>query len=144
MDKKKQIEEMAKAIQLGGCLDNDSADCDTCPFYQGIIIDGNNNDPHCVDYYTANSLYNAGYRKIPDGAVVLTQEEFDNDYVTKDDRDFWKSRYDILVSKAKLLIAQARKETAREIVSWIRGTKYSSRLWDELDLIAQRYGVEVE
>lgn len=53
---KKMIEEMAKII------DNN----------HGFIVSS---------VETAQALYNAGYRKIPEGAVVLTAEQF-SDYLT--------------------------------------------------------------
>ena len=65
MDKQKQIEEMAKDLAKinGEYLANCPDSCDTCPY-------GNCRGKFAVD------LYNAGYRKIPENAVVLTQEEW--------------------------------------------------------------------
>ena len=60
MDKQKQIEEMARII-LVNC-----GECYTCKYKDEL---------HCADLLSAEELYNAGYRKIPEGAVVLTREE---------------------------------------------------------------------
>ena len=62
MDKQKQIEEMAKDLKqikfnMQGCF---------IPQYVGVHED-----------ITARDLYELGYRKIPEGAVVLTREEYE-------------------------------------------------------------------
>lgn len=61
-DKEKQIEEMAKVVSVN------CGECYTCEF---------NTMPNCIDYLVANELYNAGYRKIDKGSVVLTEEEYE-------------------------------------------------------------------
>ena len=98
-DKEKQIEDMANCKscyeRFGKCPIKDRATC--------------------LDYTRAVCQYEQGYRKIPEGSVVLSKEEFDEDYVTKQDRDYWKNKTEILGNKLK----QARKETAREILEWI-------------------------
>ena len=66
----------------------------------------------CIKKDFFEFLYNAGYRKIPEGSVVLSKEEFDEDYVTKQDRDYWENKTEILENKLK----QARKETAEKIL----------------------------
>ena len=58
MDKQKQIEEMAQCKNFSGTI------CSNCGVKAG-----------CDRYTLAEELYNAGYRKIPEGAVVLTGEE---------------------------------------------------------------------
>ena len=37
------------------------------------------NDRKCTDYKQAEAIYNAGYRVVPDGAVILTPEERDEE-----------------------------------------------------------------
>lgn len=81
----------------------------------------------------AEGLYNAGYRKIPENAVVLTKEEYidlSRNYVTEQ-------------------IEQARKETAREILSKLNALMeqyhYKSTAWRNCaNFIKERYGLEVE
>lgn len=58
MDKQKQVEEMAKVIEQAMAKARRT-------------IGGHNN----IAMFYANMLYNAGYRKIPEDAVVLTGEE---------------------------------------------------------------------
>ncbi len=53
----KQIEEMAKIIVTGcneGC-------CEECKHSEGVLY------PDCVPQFTAEALYNAGYRKQSEG-----------------------------------------------------------------------------
>lgn len=90
MNKQEQIEEMA----VIGCVRNPQAhtaeECSKCDFKQGM----------CNAYRHAEALYNAGYRKIPENAVVLTKEEYidlSRNYVTEQ-------------------IEKTRKETAKEIL----------------------------
>lgn len=67
MTKQEQIEEMA----VIGCIRNPQAhtaeECAKCDFKQG----------QCNAYRHAEKLYNAGYRKIQDGTVVLSREEYE-------------------------------------------------------------------
>jgi hypothetical protein len=58
MDKQKQIDEMARILTL--CPRNTCVGC-------GM---------ECIDYRMAKAIYNADYRKIPEGAVVLTKERY--------------------------------------------------------------------
>ena len=63
--RKQEIEEMAKVL----CI-NDNFVCETCP-----------SENECFNYKHAKQLYDAGYRKIPENAVVLTEEELtERDY----------------------------------------------------------------
>ena len=54
LSREKQIEEIAKIIVTGcneGC-------CEECKHSEGVLY------PDCVPQFTAEALYNAGYRKI--------------------------------------------------------------------------------
>ena len=65
MTKQEQIEEITKLInskEKYPC--EDDVHCENC---------------FCSHKDTAEKLYNAGYRKVPDGAVVLTPEERDDE-----------------------------------------------------------------
>lgn len=67
MDKQKQIEEMAKVLE--------SKHLSMCT-WDSYNDDFNDNYPNeCKKVATA--LYNERYRKIPEGAVVLTREEYE-------------------------------------------------------------------
>ena len=67
MTKQEQIDEMA----VIGCVRNPQAhtaeECAKCDFKQG----------QCNAYRHAERLYSAGYRKIQDGTVVLSREEYE-------------------------------------------------------------------
>lgn len=97
----KQIEEMAKVL----CI-NDNFQCNTCPSLN-----------KCFNYSHAKKLYNALYRKIPEGAVVLTREEYEECEKCKDllkqyvDGELINE--DIFVQQVEDL-KQARKETAEK------------------------------
>ena len=75
MDKQKQIEEMARDFGNAQyrCYE-DSPCCKEC------ILKGD-----CIPYEYARVAYNAGYRKIPEKAVVLTREEYDKLQSLKDE-----------------------------------------------------------
>lgn len=85
----------------------------------------------------ANKLYNAGYRKIPENAVVLTKEEYidlSRNYVTEQ-------------------IEQVRKKTAKEILLLLgkgydktEKTEFNNLQWykEFCRELKHRYGVEVE
>lgn len=81
-----------------------------------------------------------GYRKIPEGAVVLTKDEWEKYQITQ--RDWNAIYYDG--------IDQARKETAREIADKVKMAFYyefdeliPSIMADKIDKIAEEFGVEV-
>ena len=81
----------------------------------------------------AKAVVEEGYRKIPEGAVVLTREE----------NEKW---LDFL----ELNIKKARKETAREFVKALKKKLYTNNYCQEIvteehiDEIAKQFGVEVE
>ena len=75
---------------------------------------------------TARENYQQGIRKIPDGAVVLTQEMA---YSYRED-----------LAKVQYLKDEIRKEMAKEIVSWL----LDCGKVDVAHNIADEFGVEVE
>ena len=109
MNREQQIEEMAKIVDEMYNVYTTTAD---------DIADG---------------IYNAGYRKIPENAVVLTKEEYidlSRNYVTEQ-------------------IEKARKETAKEILDKLNALMeqyhYKSTAWRNCtNFIKETYGVEVE
>ena len=73
MDNQKQIEEMAKEMvtDIGyGCA---GVSCDYCE----ANIREYRNKSLCENYFIALKMMEKGYRKIPEGAVVLTREELE-------------------------------------------------------------------
>lgn len=67
MDKQKEIEEMANIIIQASCY---GSECETCSWVESV----KDATECCV---CLKALYNAGYRKIPENAVVLTREEYE-------------------------------------------------------------------
>ena len=85
----------------------------------------------------ANALYNAGYRKISEGAVVLTKFEYDEMFA---DVTASKKKLARIIDSAK---SKGQKETAKEILQMFDDQNIIT--WDELKrTIKQRYGVEAE
>ena len=69
IDKQKQIEEIAKY-----CCNA----CEMCCDYGDCAEKGKDGYKNCgLAKETAEKLYNAGYRKIPENTVVLTREEYE-------------------------------------------------------------------
>ena len=138
MNKKTQIEEMA--IIMADCRTT----CDEC-FKQleaVITLPITNRADHCQAYMFAKRAFEAGYRKIPKDAVVLTKEEFENF-----GKDCKNCPYALDWYKETL-----HKETAREILSamlrWknnlITALGYTDAVSFDclVEETAQRYGVE--
>ena len=110
----------------------------------------------------AEGLYNAGYRKIQDGTVVLTNEEYDKLGLFEETVQEYKSDNGqlVLVKEQKKLQKYStdiadfiRKETAKEIMQCLYEKCYEIQNLREcvahitpLDILtlAEQYGVEVE
>ena len=67
---KQMIEEMAKLVQGDMCGD---VPCEECNYNGKMKI----LPRYCGVYLIAEKLYNAGYRKIPEGAVVVSKQIWD-------------------------------------------------------------------
>lgn len=125
MEREKIIEEMAKKVCIA---------CGKCKELKGDCYLARN---------IASVMIDDGYRKIPDGAVVLTKEEMETtDKIPQKIKDFYK--WFIEIEKE-----QVRKETAREILKklkmMIKEPWQAYELsFDDLHRIAEKYGVEVE
>ena len=145
MNKQEQIEEMAQFI-CGRSTD------DVC------IIDRTSCDCNCAWARTAEAIYNAGYRKIPENAVVLTKEEYDKLGLFEETVQEYKSDNGqlVLVKEQKKLQKYStdiadfiRKETAKEILSKLNALMeqyhYKSTAWRNCaNFIKERYGLGVE
>ena len=75
MDKQKKIEEMARSLTL--CKRNSCVGC-------GV---------ECIENRMAQAIYNAGYRKIPEGAVVLTKAEYNSLRLLAKECIEWRWKY---------------------------------------------------
>ena len=110
----------------------------------------------------AEAIYNAGYRKLPEWAVVLTKEEYEN---LKNKPPFAVIKYDedkmkkIVKESAKNIVFEftekgkdeIRKETAKEILGLLSVNKWvmehalpCDRDYFIAKMICEKYGVEVE
>ena len=94
MDKQKEIEEMAE-----------------------IIFNSRYKNGYISPLKGANALYNAGYRKIPENAVVLTREEYTN--------------YLVEYIGVKEIAERIRKETAEKFAERARQRLDEYRLENE-------------
>lgn len=106
----------------------------------------------------AEGLYNAGYRKIPENAVVLTKEKYDKLGLFEESVQEYKSDNGqlVLVKERKTLQKYStdvadfiRKETAKEILDKLNALMeqyhYKSTAWRNCaNFIKETYGVEVE
>ena len=129
MDKQKMIEEMAKALAQSyfeatqECL---GTECEYCRYREHF--NGNNT---CKHYFQAEYLYNAGYRKIHEGVVVLmgteTEECIEDLLVDFDEMSFYPATLCPNAEeyarewKSKLIyvIGQLRKETAEKFAEMV-------------------------
>ena len=101
---KQIIEEMAK-VMCGGCIDNETMTCSFKP--EEIPCDFAKN--------FAEALTNAGYRKIPENAVVLINKKLTLGEYKGEVQVMSMSRrvYDVM-------LAQARKETAEKFAERLK------------------------
>ena len=109
----KQIDEMARILTL--CPRNTCVGC-------GM---------ECIDYRMAKAIYNAGYRKIPENAVVLTREQYEKDLAIERELGERKA-------------SRARKETAEKFAERVKMAFYyefdeliPSIMADKIDEIAK-------
>ena len=130
---KQMIEEMAKEM-CGGCIENELM---TCSFSREEI-------PCEFAKSFAESLFNAGYRKIPEGAGVLTKEEYNNmQFVT----EFIGTKQKIGACDFNRVFLQherkIRKETAEKLLNKV---DYESNGQTKAitDLLRKEYGVETK
>ena len=73
MDKKQQIEEMAKDLHSTHAVSSicSGKDCNHCKHANLKRFD----DYTCIDLDLSEALYNAGYRKIDDDCALITKDE---------------------------------------------------------------------
>jgi hypothetical protein len=120
MTDKERIEEMArdvcKNVNTKMCADGTCPKTWECP-YSNIM---------------ANILMRKGYRKIPEGSVVLSEEEAPKYYV-----------YLHTIQQLEGQLKEARKETAREILDKV--DKESNGQTKQItDVIRKQFGVEIK
>ena len=155
------IEEMAKDIEHC-CNWYDKEDrfvgnkCSDCEYW----CDTNN---LCCSFGNkeATYLYELGYRKIPEGSVVLTSEQYSNYLILQTNHEFIRERAKELQADNERLYKNlgklkesVRKETAKEFASKVKECKEIKELVEfgyivsyvdlckEIDELAKKYGVE--
>lgn len=121
MNKQEQIEEMQVDLLL--CL-----------------VFSKNGGVKCGD--TAEALYDAGYRKLPEDSIVLSREE---SQALKKQIEYWE--YEAKV--ARKYIAEVRKETAEKILDEVKdmflNTSYNiDWIFNKLEELAKQFGVEIK
>ena len=126
--KEKQIEEMAMIM----CENN----CEECR-RESIEFYGNSydEDTQCLFNVGAERLYNAGYRKIPENSVVLTNdnaEEIANLIVTSPQTQ----------SVMGDLIKAWRKETVEKILEFIQENRHKYEMWYLVSELRKFFGIE--
>ncbi|MBE5764019.1 MAG: hypothetical protein E7339_00255 [Clostridiales bacterium] len=128
------IEEMCKDFKC----------CVSCEMFNGFIDDNGelkdcscaeHSDRYCTQCYIstrqAKTLYNAGYRKIPEGSVVLSKEEYN------DLKGLEKHFDDYLIKEIK----ETRKETTKEILREVSKVCADYQWFKNL---CKQFGVEVK
>ena len=109
----KQIEEMAKIIRSAKiqCRENYCGECEYV----------NKSGSICDSIFIADILFNGGYSKIPENAVVLTREEF-----WELSNKFSKKELDEIVEFHK---NKTRKETVEKFAERWKKMAYQSTDW---------------
>lgn len=100
-------------IEMAQILSNDCGHCEEC----NCVAD---NDINCTDYYYAKQLYNAGYRKVGENAVVSEIAKA------------WCEAWD-----------KSRAKTAKEILDKI-DYESNGQTKQITDLLRKQFGVEVQ
>lgn len=129
LQKARSIEEMAK-IMCG----NDCEECakESAEFYKQTLEEARNNK--CLLKNCAKTLYNAGYRKLPEDSVVLSREEY----------------IDLSRNYVGEQVAQARKETAEKILQPLydacKEDTYGQVVVDFaiIENLAKQFGLEIK
>lgn len=125
---KDQIEEMANIPHK--CIKSSCEDCIK-------------NDRKCTDYKQAEALYNAGYRKVPENAVIIPAEERDEEMKeinkTLAERDELKAENERLkeVIAAQNELCWNCKKSVKDFAEKLRKKVISLNVWEfgEIDII---------
>ena len=128
MDKQKQIEEMVGhiTIKCESCV----CGCEDCEFCT-------ESKAYCRSRCHAAELYNAGYRKIPEGSVVLTREEYE---VLTNDLD--KCDYGDFENGYSQGYTQGSKETAEKFAERLKELYSVYGEYDELYIKTIRLDID--
>ena len=107
-----------------------------------------------LNYVAKHLIEDLNYRKIPDGSVVLSREEYEGKEITVEMSGGHKLRLTVgkFGEMSRVLEESTRKETAKEIFRAIDGigrgngwhTYTIAIVINKLKELAKQYGVEVE
>lgn len=145
MNKDEQIKEICKLI------------CATCAQFDGCAI-------NCKAHKnTAETLYNAGYRKVPDGAVILTPEERDEELKACNEKqaeleaeieilkiqnknleiafDRLEARSELFESNMKSVLEIEKRNAVKEFAERIKAKSFNKNAFD--DFVGATYVVLV-
>lgn len=126
MEKDKMIEELSKDISHICDMQCEQRGCTNCTYYQF--------GDKCVAVLVSETLTDKGYRKIPEGAVVLTQEEL----AKHDEEVREETKREVLKKLNGFRFAMYDEDEEEcEIASWTCGE-------DDVKQFAKEIGVEVE
>lgn len=141
-DKEKQIEEIANAI---------------CSYCKGMTEEECERGKECCEWrlHEARSYYEQGYRKIPEGSVVLSKEEYDElkgraEEVFNEMTERMKAEIKIEKKMGNRKVEQSRKETAREIIIALVGHTLTEDGWswtisiEDVKWLTEKYGIEIK
>ena len=123
MDKQKQIDELK---ELRETIHKVCYSAEDCEGYCHLCL--------------SEGLYNEGYRKIPEGAVVLTREEYDELQVGKDfNYGYHSGEINMTAYYENIRLPEVRKETAEKFAEMAKERIYSHDylLQDTDDLLVQ-------
>ena len=127
MDKQRQIEELARILIKASCK---GSECEKC-----IYIDSVKEAEECC--VCLKALYNAGYRKIPENAVVLTMDE--HIAMLKDLAESNAKTYEMAYQKGSKETAEKFAERAKEMFFGVNCIDIDEWNWylDKIDEIFQ-------
>ena len=120
MDKQKQIEEMAKEIAktlFDDCLLNNGGHCEDCECNREET-----KEYDCQSYLVAKKILEKYQPKIPEGAVVLTREEYDGKSIIVEMSGGHKLKLSVgkFGKMSKILEEHTRKETAEKFAERLK------------------------
>lgn len=133
MNEKEMIEEMAK--DLKNCLPSS--------WYWLKNVDSDT-------YLVAKHLHEQGYRKIPEGSVVLSKEEYEELQKGVKTHNYTamfnagqEARITELEERLYNIAYKTRKETAKEILEWLKQHTFDSHFGIIDVYFKETFGVEV-
>lgn len=141
MTEKEMIEEMAKVMCGNDCEEcaKETAQWRGCSLKKAKAEE-------CLIKKEAKLLYNAGYRKIPKGSVVLSKEKYEGKEIVVEMSGGHKLRLTVgkFGEMSRVLEESTRKETAKEILSLAikHDDGYETDMPRFIDDLKKQYGVE--